>query len=362
MKSINFMFVVQGEGRGHMTQAIALYKLLIENGHQISAVLVGKSKRREIPAFFFEHIKTEIIPFESPNFVTDKQNKSIKVKKTIVSNLLNSKSYYGHLKKIDKIIADKKPDCIINFYDFLAGMYYFLFHSKVPLICIGHQYLLEHPDFIFPEKVKKSDRFWYMINTKITHHGALKKMALSFREMNDSPKDNIIVVPPLLRTEVLELIPENQGHILVYMVNAGFSDDILQWHKKNKQHKIHLFCDRNDWTDGQIFNETLTFFKINDKRFLESMRTCKAFASTAGFESICEAMYLNKPVMMVPPEGHFEQQCNALDAELAGAGIQSNTFDLDKLIAFAEKKQINNDFKKWVEKANHVFLNELTNF
>lgn len=356
------MFVVQGEGRGHMTQAIALYNLLIQNGHQVSVVLVGKSKRREIPSFIYEQIKSEIIVFDSPNFVTDKENKSIKVKKTIVSNLLNSKSYYGHLKRIDKIAVSKNPDCIINFYDFLAGMYYFLHNVKIPLICIGHQYLLEHPDFVFPEKTKKSDRFWYMMNTKITHHGASKKLALSFKEMTNSPKDNIIVAPPLLRKEVLELIPENQEHILVYMVNAGFSDEILHWHKKNKQHKIHLFCDRNDWADGQIFNETLTFYKINDKRFLESMRTCKAYASTAGFESICEAMYLGKPVMMVPPLGHFEQQCNALDAELAGAGIQSKTFDLDKLIDFSEKKHDNIVFKKWVEKANDLFLRELTSF
>lgn len=360
--SINYMFIVQGEGRGHMTQAIALYHLLIQNGHRVSTVLIGKSKRREIPSFFFEQIKCEIIPFQSPNFVTDKQNKSIKIKKTIVNNLLNSKSYYSHLKKIDKIVDNKKPDCIINFYDFLAGMYYFLHHIKIPLICIGHQYLLEHPEFIFPKKIKKTDRFWYMLNTKITYHGAIKKLALSFKDMGHSQKENIIVVPPLLRNEVLKLEPQNNGHILVYMVNAGYSDDILAWHKKNKTQKIHLFCDRQDWYDGQIFNDTLIFYKINDKHFLESMRTCWGFASTAGFESICEAMYLNKPIMMVPPEGHFEQQCNAQDAELAGAGMQSKTFDLDGFLKYLDKKQDNTAFKKWADTASTLFLKELTCF
>ena len=36
---------------------------------------------------------------------------------------------------------------------------------------------------------------------------------------------------------------------------------------------------------------------------------CKAYASTAGFESVCEAMYLGKPILMVP--AHIEQDCNA---------------------------------------------------
>lgn len=52
------------------------------------------------------------------------------------------------------------------------------------------------------------------------------------------------------------------------------------------------------------------------------MAGCKAYASTAGFESICEAMYLGKPVLMVP--AHIEQDCNAYDAMKAGAGIISD--------------------------------------
>lgn len=49
------------------------------------------------------------------------------------------------------------------------------------------------------------------------------------------------------------------------------------------------------------------------------MAGCRAYATTAGFESICEAMYLGKPVLMVP--AHIEQDCNAHDAMRAGAGL-----------------------------------------
>ena len=54
---MNFLFIVQGEGRGHITQAIALYDILIDNGHTISAVLLGKSNLRETPDFIFDKIK-----------------------------------------------------------------------------------------------------------------------------------------------------------------------------------------------------------------------------------------------------------------------------------------------------------------
>ena len=51
-----------------------------------------------------------------------------------------------------------------------------------------------------------------------------------------------------------------------------------------------------------------------------------AYATTAGLNLFGEAMYLGKPVLMVP--AHIEQDCNVHDAAMAGAGIVSDSFDL----------------------------------
>lgn len=358
---MKFIFVVQGEGRGHMTQAIALQNMIVAHGHEVCAVMVGKSARREIPSFFYDNIHSEIIPFESPNFVTDKNNKSIKIRKTIINNLARTSKFYKNLKKIDAVVKEKKPDIFVNFYDFLGGLYFQLFNPGIPLYCIGHQYLLEHPEFVFPKKLKKSERFWYFVNSAITSHGATKKMALSFKPMADCENKNIYVVPPLLRNEVLELNPIQGEHLLVYMVNSGYSEDIKKWHKKHLDCSIELFSDRTDIEDGTLFDENLRFNWLNDIKFLNRMQSCKAYASTAGFESICEAMYLGKPVLMIPPEGHFEQNCNALDAVLAGAGIQSNEFNLSKLLEYIpkhKKDQLKN-FRTWVNSAEDLFSKHL---
>lgn len=39
------LFVVQGEGRGHLTQALTLEKMLTDNGHSVVGILVGKVAR-----------------------------------------------------------------------------------------------------------------------------------------------------------------------------------------------------------------------------------------------------------------------------------------------------------------------------
>ena len=48
---MKFLFIVQGEGRGHFTQAITLEEMLLRNGHEVVEVLVGKSSTRTLPGF-----------------------------------------------------------------------------------------------------------------------------------------------------------------------------------------------------------------------------------------------------------------------------------------------------------------------
>ena len=49
---MKILFIVQGEGRGHLTQAITLEQMLRRHGHEVVEVLVGESKSRHLPGFF----------------------------------------------------------------------------------------------------------------------------------------------------------------------------------------------------------------------------------------------------------------------------------------------------------------------
>ena len=351
-----FLFIVQGEGRGHLTQAIALQTILKEAQHEVVAVLVGKSHRK-IPTFFEEQITAPIHYFESPNFVKDKDNRKILIGKTILYNTSKLKTFLKSLSELNRYYKTYQPDVIINFYDFLAGFYNIFHKNPIPMAVVGHQYFLEHPQFEFP-KNHLVDKFLLRQNTKITCVGAKIKLALSFAPYLKDYK-NILVVPPLLRKEVLSLQPEKQDFILCYVNNDGYGDDIIAWHKQNPHIKLECFWDRKNAPEVEHYHENLVFHQINDSKFLEKMRTCKAFVTTAGFESVCEAMYLGKPVMMIPVEGQFEQSCNALDAQKAGAGIMSQDFNISKLLDYIPKHKSENQMAQWVQKAPEMFVENL---
>lgn len=357
---MKYLFIIQGEGRGHLTQAISLSSILRKNGHKVVGALVGKNKERVIPKFFYDKIGTEVITYNSPNFVWNKAETDVKLFQTVVSNMTASKfkDYNKSMDLIHNEIKKRKPDVVINFYELLAGLTNLRYNEQTPFISIAHQYLIMHSQYPF-RKMDKQNMLYLKLNTFLSSYGSFKKLGLSFYDMEEDTNNNISIVPPLLRDEVLKLKPTQGDYILTYIVVKGFAEEIMKWHYENPEQKLHVFWDKNTESEETKIDDTLTFHKINDIKFLEYLANCKAFVTTAGFESVCEAMYLNKSIMMIPT--HVEQKINSLDAQSSGIGIASNDFNISKILNLSNtKSEGNKSFNLWIESAENQYLNHLT--
>lgn len=352
----SFVFAVQGEGRGHLTQAIATYELLTARGHDIKAVLIGSSSRREIPSFVKERIKAPIITYQSPNFVTDKENKSIKIGKSVLFNLLRWKVYKKSIVTIKEVLQQYQPDVVINFYEPLIGLGSFFKPMHANIISIAHQFIYLHPEFRFPKGGNQSDKLAIKQYTKLTAKGSSRLIALSFYPLQQQFYKNIIVSPPLLRKEVAEQELYDGNHLLVYLLNSGYMQDIINWNKTNPQIQVHCFTDSATVKGKWQYSDTLCFHSLDDKKFLRYMAGAKALVTTAGFETVCEALYMGKPVLMVPVQGHFEQWCNARDGAKAGAGIYADAFGLDALINYLPTHEPDKNFAAWTIQSTRLLL------
>jgi len=350
-----FAFIVQGEGRGHLTQAIALKEVLEKRGHTVCAVLVGKSPIRDIPEFFKRRIRCEIVQFDSPNFIRDSNQKGVRISRTILYNFKNIGAFRKSLRQIDNTFHETQPDVIINFYDLLFGFYTLFYKLRIPVFCLGNQYLNTHPEYVYP-KHSTWNRFLFKLNTWMTGLRCRHYLALSFNRFADSIDPHLTVVPPILRSEIFKLAPCRGEHFLIYLLNEGYFSEIIQWHKQNPQYKIHAFWDKKGVEDPYHYSENLTFHQISDTLFLELMESCRGLATSAGFESVSEAAFLGKPVLMVPTKGHFEQHCNALNAQKIGVGVYSPDFNLTRLIEYEKKFQPNAGFQEWIQQAEERIL------
>ncbi len=364
MQSKRIAFAVQGEGRGHLTQAIAMADMLQKHGHTLTCVIVGSSMNRQLPDFFVKKFNVPLVTVASPNFVTDKNSKSINLAKTMVQNIMQMATYAGSVKKIKDLLKAYQPDLLINFYEPLIG--WLAVTSKTPfkIISIAHQFIYLHPLFKFPggEKIESTAIKWY---TKMTAFGSSKMLAISMYNLPTRANEKLQVCPPLLRTELFGLRPKEDDFVLVYLLNSGYIPEIISYHKKDPSMKLICFTDSKEvkehYKGKLVVDENLTFYSLNDVRFLDLMSRCKALVCTAGFESVCEAMYLDKPVMMVPVAGHYEQYCNALDASKIGAGIYAETFDLSILKDGIQiyDRQKNTGYRNWVNSFETVVMDAI---
>jgi uncharacterized protein (TIGR00661 family) len=359
-KKQRLLFIVQGEGRGHLTQAISLADILRRNGHEIVAALVGKSYSREVPAFFSKKMNAPVLVYEAPSFVFKKNRKHIDVVKTLLHNISPQKlKRYGEsIELIHRKIAEYAPDTVVNFYEVLPGFAQLYFRHGIPFVNIGHQYMMRHPDYL-QGKGDPHNLMLLRLHSILTGMGAAKILALSFYPMKNCPHERIAIVPPLLRREVMELKPVKGDYILGYMLNQGYENEVLTWHKKHPEVKLHFFWDREDAPETLQVDETFTLHAINDELFLKYMAGCGGYITTAGFESVCEALYLDKPVMMIP--AHIEQEVNAADALSINGGIVGNKFDLSKLLAYmeTERKFEADSFREWAGSAEKIFIEQL---
>lgn len=350
---MKILFIVQGEGRGHLTQAITLEQMLRRHGHEVVEVLVGESKSRHLPGFFNRNIQAPVKRFASPNFQLSQGGKQVNLSRSILHGLLKLPTYLRSMSYINRRIKETNADLVVNFYELLVGFTYLLFRPRVPQVCIGHQYLFLHKDFKFPSS-NKYKLMSLRLFTRLTCMGACEKLALSFRKMDDDVAAKIRVVPPLLRQEVLACEAEKGEYLHGYLLNAGFSEEVRRWHERHPQVGLHFFWDKDDVEEVYEVDSNLVFHMIDDVQFLRYMSGCKAYATTAGFESVCEAMYLGKPLLMVPV--HIEQECNAFDAASTGAGIVSDSFNLSALLDFSQTYRPEVQFRYWVRSAEWCLL------
>ena len=363
---MKYLFVVQGEGRGHMTQAITLEKMLRKNGHEVVGIMVGTSATRKIPEFFLRAVSAPVSEYTSMNFRPSHKNRKPNMVGTVLYNIFAFVKYFPSIRQIRRTAMASKADVVVNFYELLVGLAYMGRRLKVPCVSIGHQYLFLHKDFGLP-LVKYPGHEGLNMLSRVNSYGSCKLLALSFNSLPDDPYRKIRVVPPLLRPDVLGLRNSDGSdgpglsrgdYILGYMLNTGFAEEVEEWHRHHPEVCLKFFWDK--WSEGQVkkVDDTLSFYLIDDREFLRQMAGCGAYASTAGFESVCEAMYLGKPILMVP--SHIEQEINAFDATRNGAGISAKKFDLSALLEFSKTYQPNEKFVEWVNSAEKIILKELT--
>ncbi len=338
---------------GHTTQSLALRFMLEKNGHEVVNSFIGTNVfSGKNP--FYKSLHHE--SFFSPVLLNRTNKKGINLFTSFCFNLIISPVYLFSIFRIAYRIRTSDANAVIVFYDFIGQLGSFLSFSRKPVYSVSHHFFFRHPVFTWPEK-RKAERWLLKIHSRLASLGARKILALSFTSEESIPSEKIVVVPPLLRPEILYAEAVSGDHVHVYCLHSGFLDIIVSLAIRTPQKKFKVFLHEQD--SKTEIPKNIDVLLISGEEFIESLRTCGTVICTAGFETPSEAVYLNKALILIPSEAHFEQYCNALDATRAKAAAFREPFILNELPGY-KNNPAHFPFITWIGSAEKTFLKILT--
>ncbi len=236
---MNVLFSVQGDGRGHMTQAIAYGEMLAGHGHKVVGVLAGINQSRRLPTFFLDAFPVPVRTFASPGF-SMKQGRAISTLRSAIHLCRSLPAYSRSLQFIHEAIRDTRPDLVVNFLEPLVGYFYLRRRSPVPMLSVAHHFMFEHPRY---PRIRgfALQRIGMRRYVNLTGANAAR-LGLSFYPAEDLPGQRLFVCPPILRRQLFQLQPDPGGrHLLVYLLNHGYEAEVEAWHIRASHRARALF-------------------------------------------------------------------------------------------------------------------------
>jgi hypothetical protein len=337
-----------------MTQALAASRFLGDAGHVTTAVMVGTSRHRTVPDYFVDQVPTEVVRFEAPTQVPDRDRLGVSVAGTTFDALRRLPRFLASGLDIHRRTAS--ADVVVNFLDLVGGASRLVYRSRVPAICVAHNYLFGHPALAGAPGGPFA-RAGVRLYTEVTAARSAARVALSFSPLSGGPA-RLQVAPPLLRPGLDRLAPRDGGYLLAYALNAGYGDRLAAWQRGNPEVTVHCYLDGGADALSVTTGERFHPHPLDQDAFLAHLAGCRAYVGSAGFESLCEAHYLGKPVLAVPTAGQLEQRLNAWDAERCGVARAGSYDDLDAWWAdpAAPSADAVSAFRAWVARAPEVFV------
>ena len=345
------IFIVQGEGKGHMSQALALKEYLDEAGHTVEAVLLGTGASDKVPDYFKKAFPDRLRIFRSPWFLRTPNKKGIYIGRTLLINLFYSAGYLKEITRIRREIDALQPDVIFNFYELLGALAMRKTDRGIRKIGLGHHFYLH-----LNKALCKIGPVWHRILLKMHTNLIMKScdmvLALSFRQEKGS--DAIRVVPPLVRREFREMHYVPGDRYLVYLLQEGFFYDLVRLARSTPGFQADLFT---SLTPAIEIPEGIRIHSFDAKKFSKLTASCKGLITTAGFDSAAEAACHGIPLAVIPSHNHFEQKCNGADITAKGIGIsvsQINQGILERMHSFDSR-----EYRAWVDQAGEMILNSM---
>jgi len=308
---------VNGEGRGHAFRSDAVIAELLRQGHEVQITAAEAAYDVLKPAY-----GDRVTKIQGARFLY-KKNKVLLWPSLM---LLLSKLYWNTIanyRATHKIRKEFKPELVVT--DFEPAASYFSLFSKRTVVSLDNNH-----EFVRCDAPGWRTPLWTHLGLKLWVPRADTYLITSF--CGAKPRHGEIIIPPIVRREVIAQRPTHGTFVRVYQTSESNDALVETLAATGLEYRVYGMGKRD--SRGKV-----SFREFSRERFLEDMRTCSWVIVNGGFTTISEALALKKPVFAIPIEWQDEQQYNARMLRDAGYGNFSQRPTAKELIAFQRQAE-----------------------
>ena len=297
------LYAIQGTGNGHLSRALDVVPLLQARCEQLDVLVSGPPADLPLP---FE-VKYQA---QGMGFVFGK-NGGINFVKTFLQ--FNSVRFLHEVRHLEV----ESYDLVISDFEPVSSWACKL--REVPCVALSHQSAVLHPAAPRPADEDPAGR-------AVLKYYAPSTAQYGFHFQAYAPG----IYTPVIRQQVRELNPANEGHYTVYL--PAFEEEILVERLQYLSRAVRWEVFSKHSTAPAEYGN-VRVWPVSGAAFLASLARAAGVLCGAGFETPAEALYLGKKLLVVPMKQQYEQQCNAVALAQMGVPVIKNFKDknLDKV-------------------------------
>lgn len=296
-----------GEGRGHATRIATLVERL-RASHDL-LIFTSADALEFLGRRFASDPRIRIVAI--PGIVFQYSSGRLDVPRSIATGLEYQARELGPL--VDRMLGDLDAfGAELAVTDFEPALPRAAARFGIPLVSVDHQHFLMAYDlsalpwWLQWQAWLMSQAVWMYV-TEATD----TVVSAFFRPPLKRGWEHVVQVGPLLRGEVRQAAPGDEGFVLSYLRRHTPFQAVAALADGGLPVKVYGLGERD--AVGPV-----SFHAIDDRRFIADLAACRCLVSAAGNQLIGEALHLGKPMLLLPERAHAEQLMNS--HFLAGMG------------------------------------------
>ena len=301
------VYALSGQGRGHTSRVLAISDALRQRGHEVVFCCGGTA--RDI----MESRGEQVIPVPALRQVID--DNQVRFVRTLACNLESILGLPFIVRRLAERFEAFGPDLVIT--DFEAFSPRAARRLGIPVLSFNHQQVVTELEYELPDRYRTTAALTALAIRLIAPSDPRHILLSSFFFAPLKRPDITTLVAPIIRPEVQALTPTEGDEVIVYYNQTEGAERVIDvLAQVEARFTLYNFVPP---TDDEAY-PNLTFKAPSIEEFAQDLAACRAVICTAGFTLISEALYLGKPLLVVPNRGIFEQTINAIFLQRNGLG------------------------------------------